>query len=82
MALTTDFSGSYDYEAEEARSEFANMIEDRGDYTDDELQARVERIAKHWRKVLDTDSGFRDFSLAWNECCNAAGLSLGFYIIL
>lgn len=81
MAMTTDFTGSYDYEADEAREEFANLIADRGDYTDDELQARVEHIKKHWRKVLDTEYGFRDFMLAWNTCCNDEKLSLGFYII-
>lgn len=80
MAMTTDFTGTYNYEADEACEEFANLIADRGDYTDDELQARVERIAKHWRKVLDAD-GFSDFMLEWNTCCNDAGLSLGFYII-
>ena len=80
MAMTTDFSGTYDYEAEEARSEFDFLMDGAEDYTTEELHARVEKLSAHWKKVLDAD-GFRDFMLAWNTCCNDAKLGLGFYII-
>ena len=80
MALTTDFSGTYDYEAGEANQEFDYLMEIEADYTIEEMQEKVERLQVHWLKVLGAD-GFRDFSAAWNQRCNDAGLSLGYYMI-
>lgn len=80
MALTTDFSGTYDYEAGEANQEFDYLMEIEADYTIEEMQEKVERLQVHWLKVLGAD-GFRDFSLAWNRRCNDAGLPLGYYMI-
>ena len=80
MALTTDFSGTYDYEAGEANNEFDYLMEIEADYTIEEMQAKVEKLQIHWLKVLGAD-GFRDFSAAWNQRCNDAGLSLGYYMI-
>lgn len=80
MAKTTDFSGTYDYEAGEANQEFDYLMEIEADYTIEEMQAKIEKLQVHWLKVLGAD-GFRDFSEAWNQRCNDAGLSLGYYMI-
>lgn len=80
MALTTDFSGTYDYEASEANGEFDYLMEIEADYTKEEMQVKIEKLQIHWIKVLGS-YGFLDFSLAWNQRCNDAGLSLGYYMI-
>jgi len=80
MATTTDFSGTYDYEAEEANHEFDYLFDPENDYTEEELLDRVEKLQAHWLKVLGADS-FKDFAAQWNARCNAAGLRLGFYMI-
>ncbi len=80
MALTVDYSGTYDYEAEEANQEFDYLMECEADYTMEEMQAKVEKLQVYWLKVLGAD-GFKDFAIAWNQRCNDKGLSLGYYMI-
>ena len=80
MALTTDFTGKYDYEAGEANQEFDYLMEFESDYTMDEMQAKVKKLQIHWLRVLGAD-GFQDFAKAWNQRCNDAGLTLGYYMI-
>lgn len=60
---TTDFSGTYDYEREEARAEtdFFKSIE-----TETERQSYVARLAKHWHRVLCAE-GYADFRDEWNK---------------
>jgi hypothetical protein len=62
--LTTDFTGTYDYEMTEARMSADYILEDlaSGYMTQKELPARVERERNHWKHVLDTAESFDD----WN----------------
>ena len=56
MALTTDFSGTYDYEREEARDVADTICEDLRDgyFRDaDEYHQRLIRERAHWAKVRD-----------------------------
>jgi hypothetical protein len=78
---TTDFSGEYDYEREEAQAEFTSFCEYRDEYTESEQEKEVQKIAAHWRKVL-TPEGFDNFACAWNEQASAAGFGLDHLIIL
>ena len=80
MAMTTDFSGSYDYEKEESDSEFSYLIELKEDYSESELMQKVKKTQSHWEKVLTPES-MTEFKLHWNARCKDAGLSLGFYMI-
>jgi len=62
MALTTDFSGTYDYEKTEAEHAATGILEDicMGYYTDiDGVDFAVKREMAHWAKCLDT--GFSEF---------------------
>ena len=62
MALTTDFSGTYDYEKTEAEHAANNILEDicMGYFTDmDGVDIAVKREMAHWAKVLDV--GFSEF---------------------
>ena len=63
--LTTDFSGTYDYEREEARQSAQFILDDlvAGYITRDELPARMQRERDHWKRVLDTEESFND----WNK---------------
>jgi len=62
MSLTTDFSGTYDYEKTEAESAANHILEDicMGYFMDrDGVDLAVKRELAHWTKVLDT--GFSEF---------------------
>ena len=80
MAMTTDFTGAYDYEKEEANSEFNYFMELQLDYTIEEMMPKIEKLQAHWEKVLTPES-MSEFKLHWNTRCNDAGLSLGFYMV-
>ena len=60
--LTTDFTGTYDYEMEEAHHAAQYIVED---YTDgyiessDELHHRINKERMHWKKCLPET--FEDF---------------------
>jgi hypothetical protein len=62
IMLTTDFTGTYDYEMEEAHHAAQYIIED---YTDgyiessDELHRRINKERMHWKKCLPET--FEDF---------------------
>ena len=73
MALTTDCTGTYDYEASEAQSEFDYLMELNLDYTPEEMADKVIKLRAHWLKCLGAD-GYRDFSAAWNNLCTANNL--------
>lgn len=60
MALVTDFSGTYDYEREEARQEAEAFIMYADEYTDEENATRVAKLRAHWGHVL-TPEGLADF---------------------
>ena len=58
MAITTDFSGTYDYEVEEAASVAQSFIEglEEGFYsTIDQYQQELIRERAHWLKFDDFD---------------------------
>lgn len=62
MALTTDFSGTYDYEKTEAEHAANTILEDvrAGYFTDrDGVECAVKREMQHWAKYLDV--GFSEF---------------------
>lgn len=64
--LTTDFSGSYDYEREEASDAAAYFLGLLDDMSDEEARAYVMRESSHWRHVLDPD-GYMDFMDEWGK---------------
>jgi hypothetical protein len=62
MSITTDFSGTYDYEKTEAEYAANYILEDirMGYFTDhDGVDLQVEREMAHWAKCLDV--GFSEF---------------------
>ena len=64
MALTSDFTGTYDYEREEAASvaeSFIEGIESEFYRNADEYQQAVIKERAHWSKFADFDmAGFAD----------------------
>jgi hypothetical protein len=64
--LTTDFSGTYDYEKEEAEHEAEYIIECINDDGDEYAKGRIEKLRIHWQKVLDTKESFDDFCKHFN----------------
>ena len=52
--LTTDFSGTYDYEREEAEHAAQYILDDLNDgyITPDEFQDRLAKERQHWKKCL------------------------------
>jgi hypothetical protein len=56
--LTTDFSGTYDYEREEAEHAAQCIFEDIQEecLSREELPARIERERVHWKRSLDAES--------------------------
>lgn len=72
--LTTDFTGTYDYEKEEA-AEAANYIlgeYDSGFIYPHELPVRIEKELQHWSRILETNSfsEFKEhFLLVLSEGC-------------
>lgn len=68
MAMTTDFTGTYDYEREEARGVAESYIEGlrEGYYRDiDEYHRAVIHERKHWLKMRDFSMD--DFSAEFNR---------------
>lgn len=64
---TKDFTGTYDYERGEAQGEAEYFIKAiQPDRTPDECKAYVDKIARHWQKVLCAN-GFADFRDEWNK---------------
>ncbi len=73
--LTNDCTGTYDYEAEEGKSEAEYMIELSADYTPDEMADKFIKTRAYWKKCLD--SGYPDFQAAFNaEWNNRMGIAL------
>lgn len=71
--LTTDFTGTYDYEKQEALHEAGYLIEclQEGDFTTDELPAKAEHIRAHWRKAFSNSESFADFNAHFTSAINA-----------
>ena len=61
--LTTDFTGSYDHEKEEAEYAARTLLEDLHDgfNTPEQHAAAIVKELEHWKKCL-TPEGFDDFS--------------------
>ena len=82
MAMTTDFTGTYDYEREEAAEIADTFCEDLRDgyYRNaDEYQQRVIRERAHWAKIRDFNMA--DFSDEFNKrtvplCGEAFGIEI------
>lgn len=60
QTMTTDFSGTYDYPAEEARlvaESFRMYWDECGvcEYTQDEIAQKIIKERAHWVKVFGTD---------------------------
>ena len=65
--LTTDFTGTYDYERGEAWEKAQYFLEFIiPDSTPSEIAADVAKEAAHWAKCLDA-AGFADFADEWNR---------------
>ena len=60
--LTTDFSGTYDYEKTEAVHAAEILLEDlqEGYITSSELPARIEKTLSKWQSLLNSES-FKEF---------------------
>lgn len=73
--ITTDFLGSYDWPAEEAKavSEIYLFMADSGDYSKDKLHQKVIKEREHWLKVFGNDDqgkeDMRRFSEVFNQLC-------------
>jgi hypothetical protein len=70
---TTDFTGTYDYEKEEALCEANYLIEqvEDGSLTIDQLPLKIERARIHWRKYLNNSESFADFDAHFTATLNA-----------
>lgn len=65
--LTTDFTGTYEYEREEARYAAQYFTETIiPESTPEECVAYTAKIAAHWSRVLDP-AGMSDFRAEWNN---------------
>ena len=65
--MTKDFTGVYDYERGEAKSEAAYFNEQLvPENTPEENRKDADRIARHWKVVL-TPEGYADFADEWNK---------------
>jgi len=77
--LTTDFTGKYDYEKEEAEHASQYILDDLQDgyLTFDELPERIMKERLHWKKCLpETFNNFDSYFLKAIELglrCNHAG---------
>lgn len=69
MALTTDFSGTYNYAIEEAKSLAESMLESlaEGYYNPDQYHQAVIRERQHWQKVFDDPAEFKEFADEFNR---------------
>jgi hypothetical protein len=59
--ITTDFSGTYDYEREEAENSAQELLGIKGDYSKEEFDALIMREVLHWKKCLDSEESFDCF---------------------
>ena len=69
MAMTTDCTGTYDYEREEAKhcaEGYCADIEDGYYRNADEYHQAIIKERAHWAKCLD-DSGMADFADEFNK---------------
>lgn len=69
--LTTDFTGTYDYEKEEAEHAARYILDELNDayITPEELGARIHKELAHWKKCIpDT---FEDFERHFNAFIDA-----------
>lgn len=68
MAQVTDFTGTYDYEREEAKAVAESMLESwlEGYYTPDQYHQAVIKERAHWAKCLD-EQGMKDFADEFNK---------------
>lgn len=78
--ITTDFSGSYDYEKEEAEAIAVPMFEDlqSGYYTLEQFAAACQKEAAHWQRVLggkDSES-YQDFARHFNAAIKETQISI------
>jgi hypothetical protein len=64
-STTSDFTGTYNYGAEEARLEAEFFMDCLTNYTDEENKTRLSRLVAHWSHVLDK-SDMDDFVEEWN----------------
>jgi hypothetical protein len=64
--LTTDCTGTYDYERDEATHEVDAFLRYASEYTGAENRARVLGIYAHWAAIL-TPEGLADFVAQWNS---------------
>ncbi len=80
--LTTDFSGTYDYPAAEAKAVAESFKEYfDGSYTADEINQRIVKERLHWLKVFGTDAqGIADMA-RFSEVFNAAIFPLSNFAI-
>lgn len=69
--ITTDFSGTYDYEKAEAEAEaehylhlIAEAKQDQGEL--DYIARSMAKLATHWSKVLETPEQFEEFCQYFN----------------
>lgn len=73
--LTTDFTGTYDYEKEEAQHAAGFILDDlaSGYITPEELPDRINRELVHWKRCLpDT---FDDFQTHFSAAIEAGKLA-------
>ena len=77
---TSDFSGTYDYEKEEANYCATTLLNDFNDgyYTKEQLQGVIDHERAHWMKVLNgTEGGLSDFVAEFNRIITpATGLKM------
>lgn len=72
--LTSDFTGTYDYEKEEAEESARILLEDLADgyHTPEDFPNVIEKERKHWKKCLPEtfDDWDRHFMAAINAGIN------------
>jgi hypothetical protein len=70
---TTDFTGTYDYEKEEALCEANYLIEqvEDGSLSLAQLPLEIESARIHWRKSLNNPESFADFDAHFTATLNA-----------
>lgn len=78
--LTTDFSGTYDYEEEEANSEFDWFLERALGWDNEQQEGFVEKTQSFWKKALEPE-GYIDFCKQWNKRAGENGFRLGLFMV-
>ena len=78
--LTTDFTGTYDYEKAEADHAAAYILEGiaEGEYTADELPRLILKELAHWTGALGgaESASFQDFKRHFIAALAAAGIKV------